>query len=105
MKGAHCEQNRLPWRPLPGYEPWPQEDRELFIECFRLILERCDPNLRAQQYGPTILHEVISRDDEDRAALARMLLEPEPMFVTICSRALRLAGRAAGAPRIGETAP
>jgi ankyrin repeat protein len=66
---------RLLWRPLPGHEPWSKEDRELFIECFRLILERCDPNLRAERYGQTMLHEVIARDHEDRAALARMLLD------------------------------
>jgi ankyrin repeat protein len=65
----------LLWRPLPGHEPWSEEDRHLFIECFRLILQRCDPNLRAERYGQTMLHEVISRDHEDRAELARMLLD------------------------------
>ena len=65
----------LLWRPLPGHGPWSTEDRPLFIECFRRILERCDPNLRAERFGQTMLHEVISRDHEDRATLARMLLD------------------------------
>jgi ankyrin repeat protein len=63
------------WRPLPGHEPWSKEDRELFIECFRLILRRCDPNLRAERHGQTMLHEAIARDHEDKAALARILLD------------------------------
>ena len=63
------------WRPLPGHEPWASEDRDLFIECFHLILERCDPNLRAERHGPTMLHEAVARDHEDKAALAGMLLD------------------------------
>ena len=63
------------WRPLPGHEPWAKQYRELFIECFRLILERCHPNLRAERYGQTMLHEAIARDHEDQGALARMLLD------------------------------
>jgi ankyrin repeat protein len=62
------------WRPTPGHEAWKEEDRERFIECFGLILARSNPNLRAG-YGQSMLHEVISRDHEDRAALAQMLLD------------------------------
>jgi ankyrin repeat protein len=42
---------------------------------FRLILERCDPNLRAAESGATILHEVMARDYGLGVSLATMLLD------------------------------
>src|SRR5258705_170272 len=42
---------------------------------FRLILERCDPNLRAPESGQTMLHEVIARDHGVGVSLATMLLD------------------------------
>jgi hypothetical protein len=50
------------------------------LECFRLVLERCDPNIRGRgSFGLTILHSVAgSRDHvtpEMRVAFATMLLD------------------------------
>ena len=44
-------------------------------ESFRLILERCDPNLRAGESGQTMLHEVIARDHGVGVSLASILLD------------------------------
>lgn len=62
------------WRPLPGHWVRPAAERAGFLECFRLILERCDPNVRAQQFGQTMLHEVIARDHEEGVGFATLLL-------------------------------
>jgi hypothetical protein len=35
------------WRPLPGHEDLNDAEQADCRESFRLILERCDPNLRA----------------------------------------------------------
>jgi hypothetical protein len=59
-------------------------DRKTYLECFRLVLERCDPNLRGrptdnQQFGLTMLHSVAgSREHltaDERVAFATMLLD------------------------------
>ena len=63
------------WRPLPGHSIRPEAERPLFQECFRLILQRCDPNLRAPSFGQTMLHEVIARDHEEGVAFATLLLD------------------------------
>src|SRR6185436_10584660 len=44
-------------------------------ESFRLVLERCDPNLCAAESGQTMLHEVIARDHGVGVALASILLD------------------------------
>jgi ankyrin repeat protein len=63
------------WRPLPGYEDLNDAERADCRESFRLILERCDPNLRAAESGQTMLHEVIARDHGVGVALASILLD------------------------------
>jgi hypothetical protein len=59
-------------------------DRGTYLTCFRLVLERCDPNIRGragddERFGLTILHSVAgSREHvtaEERAAFATMLLD------------------------------
>jgi len=57
-------------------------DRATYLTCFRLVLERADPNLRGRvddQFGLTILHSVSgSREHvtpDERVAFATMLLD------------------------------
>jgi ankyrin repeat protein len=63
------------WRPLPGYQDLNDAEQAACRESFRLILERCDPNLRAGQSGQTMLHEVITRDHGVGVSLASILLD------------------------------
>ena len=49
-------------RPLPGHRDLTDAEQADSRATFRLILERCDPNLRAPESGQTMLHEVIARD-------------------------------------------
>jgi ankyrin repeat protein len=65
----------LLWRPLPGYRDLDEVEQADSRATFRLILERCDPNLRAPESGQTMLHEVIARDHGVGVALATMLLD------------------------------
>jgi hypothetical protein len=62
----------------------PEWDRGTYLTCFRLILERCDPNLRGRvgdegRFGLTILHSVAgSREHvtpEERVGFATALLD------------------------------
>lgn len=54
-----------------------------YLTCFRLVLERCDPNLRGrttdeQQFGLTTLHNIVARGDmtpEERVAFATAILD------------------------------
>ena len=62
------------WNALPGHQRWEEDARARYLACFRMILERADPNLRQLQ-GQTILHEVIARDFGDGPILATMLLD------------------------------
>jgi ankyrin repeat protein len=52
-------------------------DRESYLTCFRLILERCDPNASGS-FGRTVLHEVAAMYDhiteEETAPFAEALL-------------------------------
>jgi ankyrin repeat protein len=56
-------------------------DRRTYLTCFRLVLERCDPNIRGRvnDLGMTILHSVAgSREHvtaDERVAFATMLLD------------------------------
>ena len=57
-------------------------DRTTYLSCFRLVLERADPNMRGRlddQFGLTILHSVAgSREHvtaDERLAFATMLLD------------------------------
>jgi ankyrin repeat protein len=63
------------WRPLPGYADLNDAERADCRESFRLILERCDPNLRTSGSGQTMLHEVIARDHGVGVSLASILLD------------------------------
>jgi ankyrin repeat protein len=63
------------WRPLPGHEDLNDAEQAECRESFRLILERCDPNLRTPESGQTMLHEVIARDHGVGVALASILLD------------------------------
>jgi hypothetical protein len=62
----------------------PDWDRTTYLTCFRMILERCDPNIRGRNadgspFGLTILHSIAgSRNHvtaEERAAFATTLLD------------------------------
>ena len=73
------EQPLRTWTHGSGSDDWP---RDTYVTCFRLVLERCDPNLRGRptdggQFGLTILHSVAAREltTEERAAFATALLE------------------------------
>src|SRR4029450_2100536 len=54
-----------------------------YLTCFRLLLERCDPNLRGGptdggQFGLTTLHNIVARGDmtpEERVAFAAAILD------------------------------
>jgi len=58
-------------------------DRSTDLACFRLLLDRCDPNLRgrptdAGQFGLTTLHNVVARGavaPEERVAFASAILD------------------------------
>jgi ankyrin repeat protein len=69
------------WKHGSGSRDW---DRASYLTCFRLLVERCDPNLRGRvqddgQFGLTILHSVAgSREHvtaEERVGFATMLLD------------------------------
>jgi hypothetical protein len=63
------------WRPLPGHQDLSEAEQEDCRASFRLILERCDPSLRAAESGQTMLHEVIARDHGVGVSLATILLD------------------------------
>jgi hypothetical protein len=63
------------WRPLPGHHDLTEAEQADSRATFRLILERCNPNLRAPGSGQTMLHEVIARDHGVGVSLAAMLLD------------------------------
>lgn len=55
-------------------------DRGTYLTCFRLLLERCDPNVRGREtFGLTILHSVAGSREHvtagERVAFATMLLD------------------------------
>ena len=66
-----------------GSSPWARSDwdRATYQTCFRLLLERCDPNIRGRlpRFGLTILHSVAGVRDhvtaDERVAFATMLLD------------------------------
>ncbi len=63
------------WRPLPGHQDLTEVEQADSRATFRLILDRCDPNLQAPESGQTMLHEAIARDHGVGVALATMLLD------------------------------
>jgi ankyrin repeat protein len=73
------EQPLRTWTHGSGSGAWP---RDTYLACFRLLLERCDPNLRGRptddyQFGLTILHSVAAKDltPGERTAFATALLD------------------------------
>jgi hypothetical protein len=58
-------------------------EQSTYLECFRLLVQRCDPNLRGRptdngQFGLTTLHNIVARGDmrpEERAAFATVILD------------------------------
>jgi ankyrin repeat protein len=69
------------WKHGPAGEDW---DRNTYLACFRLVLERCDANLPGRRDGPrpfglTILHSVCGAREhvtaDERLAFATMLLD------------------------------
>jgi ankyrin repeat protein len=73
------------WNHGPGHWCHPEWDRSTYLKCFKLILERCDPNLRGRepdkgQSGFTILHIVAGgrvswMTNEEQLAFATALLD------------------------------
>jgi ankyrin repeat protein len=66
--------NHIPWL----YAGNPELDRGTYITCFRLILERCDPNMR-ERFNRTMLHDVAAMGDhiteEEAVPFAEALLD------------------------------
>jgi len=78
---ATLEQPLRIWSHGSGGADW---DRGTYLTCFRLILARCDPNVRGRttdhgQFGLTILHSVAASHEhvtaDERVAFATMLLD------------------------------
>jgi ankyrin repeat protein len=74
------EQPLRTWTHGSVSETW---DKSTYLACFRLLLERCDPNLRGRptdggQFGLTTLHNIVARGDmtpEERVAFATAILD------------------------------
>lgn len=66
--------HHIPWLYAGNHEL----DRGTYLPCFRLILERCDPNVMGG-FGRTVLHEVAAMGDhvtdEEARPFARALLD------------------------------
>jgi predicted nucleic acid-binding protein len=105
------------WRPLPGHRDLTEVEQADSRATFRLILERCDPNLRAPESRQTMLHEVIARDHGVGVSLATMsalvaaLLERDAGALKslraktpqiTCALTLAEAARAIVRARVGE---
>ena len=77
---AMLEQPLRTWTHGAVGESW---DKRTYLTCFRLLLERCDPNLRGRptdggQFGLTTLHHIVARGDmtpEERVAFATAILD------------------------------
>jgi ankyrin repeat protein len=73
------------WNHGPGHWCHPEWDRSTYLKCFKLILERCDPNIRGRepdkgQSGFTMLHIVTGgrvswMTPEEQVAFATALLD------------------------------
>jgi ankyrin repeat protein len=77
---AILEQPLRTWTHGSSGDTW---DTSTYLTCFRLLLDRCDPNLRgrptdAGQFGLTTLHNIVARGDmtpEMRVAFATAILD------------------------------
>jgi ankyrin repeat protein len=69
----------LLWAPLPRHDNRSAEDQRLYLECFRLVLDRCGPNIGHPRVGRTILHDVSALDEtvtpEEALGFATLLLD------------------------------
>jgi ankyrin repeat protein len=72
------------WNHGPGHWAHHEWDRSSYLTCFRIILERADPNIRGRgpdqgQFGLTMLHSVAASREHmtaaERVAFATMLLD------------------------------
>jgi hypothetical protein len=72
------------WNHGPGHWAHHEWDRSTYLTCFRMILDRADPNIRGRepdqgQFGLTILHSVAGSrahmTSEERLAFATLLLD------------------------------
>jgi ankyrin repeat protein len=54
------------WSPLPERRSRADPEHEAFLACFRLILGRCDPDIRNPWFSRTILHDLAATDLESR---------------------------------------
>jgi ankyrin repeat protein len=72
------------WNHGSGHWANSEWDRETYLECFGLVLNHCNPNIRGRmqdrgQFGLTVLHSVAgSREHvtaQERVAFATMLVE------------------------------
>ena len=74
------EQPLRSWTHGSSGDSW---DTSTYLTCFRLLLDRCDPNLRGRptdrgQFGLTTLHNIVARGDmtaEERVAFATAILD------------------------------
>jgi ankyrin repeat protein len=67
------------WHHIPWlYAGNPEFDRKTYLPCFRLILQRCNPNL-VGSLGRTVLHEIAAMGEhvteEEAAAFAKAALD------------------------------
>jgi ankyrin repeat protein len=67
------------WSPLPERRARSDSDHALYLACFRLILIRCDPNIRHPRFGRTVLHDLAATDagsrPEEAMAFATTILD------------------------------
>jgi ankyrin repeat protein len=61
-------------QPLRGSN-WDSVQPGTYAECFRMVLARCDANLRHPRFGRTILHDVAALGRHEAVEFARMLLD------------------------------
>ena len=74
------EQPLRTWTHGSGSADWPPDT---YLTCFKLVLERCDPDLRGRptdggQFGLTTLHNIVARGDmtpEERVGFATAILD------------------------------
>lgn len=67
--------HRVLWRPFPGHAARAEPDRERYLSCLRLLLDRADPNVTGT-FGRTLLHDIAARGmPEEQVPFAAMLLD------------------------------
>ncbi len=75
LRDPMCFWNHMPRIPTAN----PALDRTTYLDCFRQILNRCDPNVTSTQFAETPLHAVAAMGahvtDEEVASFAMVLLD------------------------------